>query len=501
VLKERDSLEKQTKRKHVTYQEAYRPQIHFTPERNWMNDPNGMVYYEGEYHLFYQYHPDGLQWGPMHWGHAVSKDMLHWEHLQVALEPDELGMVFSGSAVVDWHDTTGFFNGGHGLVAIYTSAGKQAQQQSIAYSLDKGRTWITYEGNPVIPNLEFKDFRDPKVMWHEETKQWVMVLAAGQEVMLYHSQDLKDWTYVSSFGAGEGAHGGVWECPDVFELPVCGGEKGETRWVLQVDIGDGAVAGGSGGQYFVGHFDGKTFVNESGPGQIRWVDYGSDFYATQSFSDIPNEDGRRIWLAWMSNWKYANEVPTNPWRSAMSIPREVSLKKEENGEIHLIQRPIREIYSLEKDLFVDDSFSISESESKVITSQPDAPLILEVEAAIPKGNIGGLCLFQTDTEQGCVISIDRLNGEAAVDRTGMENSHFHEWFPVKTIAPIQVEGNKVKLTIIVDKGSVEVFADDGKVSITNLVLPKQESGYFISCFSERGEMEVKLEGKRLTSVW
>lgn len=493
------SVIKQNKDKNY-YKEPYRPQFHFTPERNWMNDPNGLVYYEGEYHLFYQYHPGGLQWGPMHWGHAISKDMLHWEHLPVALEPDELGMVFSGSAVVDWHDTTGFFNGGHGLVAIYTSAGEESQQQSIAYSTDKGRTWTTYDGNPVIPNPGIKDFRDPKVLWHDEISKWIMVLAAGQEILFYKSENLKEWTYLSTFGQTEGAHGGVWECPDLFELPVENGGRGETRWVLQVDIGDGAIAGGSGGQYFIGHFDGKNFLNDAQPEKIRWVDFGKDFYATQSFSDIPGNDGRRIWLAWMSNWKYANEVPTEPWRSAMSLPREVTLKKDEADRIHLIQRPIKELDNLVDQTFVDDSYNLALGEKMLLSSHPNTPFLLNVEAHLLPGQIAGINLFDTKEEAATII-FDFRNEELIVDRKGMSNGHFDKDFPAKTVAPLSIEQNKVNLKLIVDRGSIEVFSEDGKVSVTNLVLPKQDKKYEISAFSENEDIKLHLTGKTLKSVW
>ncbi|UCZ53902.1 glycoside hydrolase family 32 protein [Bacillus shivajii] len=494
------SVLKQNKDKNY-YTEAYRPQFHFTPEKNWMNDPNGLVYYEGEYHLFYQYHPDGLKWGPMHWGHAVSKDMLHWEHLPIALKPDELGMVFSGSAVVDWHDTSGFFNGGHGLVAIYTSATEEVQQQSIAYSSDNGRTWTTYEGNPVIPNPGIEDFRDPKVLWHDETSQWIMVLAAGQEIMFYGSPNLKNWTHLSNFGEGEGSHDGVWECPDLFELSIENDSKGETRWVLQVDVQDGANAGGSGGQYFVGQFDGKAFKNEDKPERVRWVDYGKDFYATQSFSDIPKTDGRRIWLAWMSNWQYANEVPTDPWRSAMSLPREVTLQKGEDGDIILIQKPIKEIENLENETFVDKTHRVNKGEEVIITSQPNEPFMLEVEVDISADNTSGIRLFDTKENEAAAITLDRKNAKLTIDRAEMFNGHFHKEFPAKTTAPLPSLAGKVDLQIIVDKGSIEVFLENGKITLTNLVLPKQNSDFVISAFAEKEDVNLHITGKTLKSVW
>jgi len=318
----------------IYYNEKHRPQIHFSPEENWMNDPNGLVYYKGEYHLFYQYHPHSSVWGPMHWGHAVSEDLLHWEHLPIALKPDEyVGMAYSGSAVVDWNDTSGFFGGKSGIVLIYTSTLEEEkgghQQQSIAYSKDKGRTWVKYKDNPVISNKDKEDFRDPKVFWHEETERWIMVLVSGDRVEFHASKNLKEWYYLSEFGENRGTHKGVWECPDLFSLKSSQ-ENIEKIWVLKVDVQKGALAGGSGGQYFIGHFDGERFKEVEHYKENYWLDHGRDFYAAQSWNDLPGEDERRIWLAWMSNWDYANQIPTEKWRSAMSIPREVEFIKEKN---------------------------------------------------------------------------------------------------------------------------------------------------------------------------
>ncbi|PYZ93458.1 levanase [Salipaludibacillus keqinensis] len=482
----------------TNYEEPYRPHLHFTPESQWMNDPNGMVYYEGEYHLFYQYHPDGKEWGPMHWGHAVSEDMLQWKHLPIALEPDDLGMIFSGSAVVDWHDSSGFFGGGHGLVAMYTSADGDFQQQSIAYSLDKGRSWIKYEGNPVIPNPVIKDFRDPKVLWHEPSKKWIMVLAAGQEVMFYTSSNLIEWTYASRFGEGTGAHGGVWECPDLFELQVR--DTDETKWVLQVDIGEGAIAGGSGGQYFLGEFDGEQFVEDPSAEDVLWVDYGKDFYATQSFSDIPAQDGRRIWLAWMSNWQYANQVPTDPWRSAMSLPREVSLKRTVRGNVKLIQQPIREVNDLIMNTLMDETIKLNK-ESSVICKQPERPFIMNFKLKSEELKKVTFSLFHSlnDQKEALTIEVDRK--EVSVNRKEMKHSQFHADFPAETIAPIESEREWVTLQLIVDRGSVEVFVNDGEQTMTNLVLPKQNQPFSIVGSSENNELEVECKGHILKSVW
>ena len=275
----------------------WRPVYHFAPQWGWMNDPNGMVYKDGEYHLFYQYNPYGSRWGNMNWGHAISRDLVSWEHMPVAISPDGLGTIFSGSAVVDKNNTAGF--GAGAIVAFYTQASAR-QMQSIAYSTDNGRTFKKYAGNPVLTG-EVADFRDPKVSWNESTQKWILTLAVGQEVRFYSSPNLKDWTYESNFGEGQGSHGGVWECPDLFELPVAG--TNQKKWVLIVNINPGGPFGGSATQYFVGTFDGHKFVNES-PKATKWMDFGKDHYATVTWSNAPQN--RVIALAWMSNWQYAN---------------------------------------------------------------------------------------------------------------------------------------------------------------------------------------------------
>ena len=337
-----------------TYLERYRPQYHFTPAVNWMNDPNGMVHYDGEWHLFYQYNPFGAKWGHMSWGHAVSPDLVHWQHLPVAIPEVDGVMAFSGSAVVDWENTTGVGRDGRPpLVAIYTGhrTDRPSQSQYLAYSTDRGRTWTRYAGNPVL-DVGSAEFRDPKVMWHAPTRRWVMtvVLATEHTVRFYGSPDLKTWTPLSDFGP-TAATGGVWECPDLFELPV-DGDATDTRWVLIVNLNPGGIAGGSGGQYFVGRFDGTRFVADQDGGGAApaspdprgalWLDHGRDFYAGVTWSDAPKGDGRRVLLGWMNNWQYANDIPTAPWRSAMSVPRALSLTRTPAG-IRLVQTPVREL--------------------------------------------------------------------------------------------------------------------------------------------------------------
>ena len=315
-----------------TYNEPFRPQYHFSPEQGWMNDPNGLVYHNGDYHLFYQYYPHATVWGPMHWGHAVSKDLVTWEHKPIALFPDEKGYIFSGSAVVDTHNTSGFSTTGEPpLVAIFTyfslpkekSGSIETQSQGIAYSLDNGVTWEKYGGNPVLPNPGIKDYRDPKVFWHEPTKKWIMLLVAGDYVKLYSSKNLKKWNFLSDFGKELGSKGGVWECPDLFPLTTT---SGETKWVMVVSIGNGAPNGGSGTQYFVGDFNGTQFTTNQK--EYKWLDWGTDNYAGITYNNTPNNE--RIFIGWMSNWQYALKTPTTPWRSAMTLPRELILEKVNN---------------------------------------------------------------------------------------------------------------------------------------------------------------------------
>ena len=330
------------------YSEKHRPQYHFSPESGWMNDPNGMVYHEGEYHLFYQYYPNGIKWDTMHWGHAVSQDMLHWEHLPIAIYPDELGYIFSGSAVIDHNNTSGLGEDGKApMIAIFTHhnmegerAGRNDYQvQSIAYSLDNGMTFQKYRGNPVVSNPGIKDFRDPKVIWNDIDNQWIMVFAAYDKVRFYTSPNLIDWTFTGTFGI-EGDHR-LWECPDLFPLEVAGSD--ETKWILITSIQKEGPNGGTATSYFVGEWNGETFVGD--PSDQKWLDYGTDNYAMVTWSDIPEIDGRRLGLGWMSNWQYAQEVPTKKWRSAMTLPRELKLTKYDDT-YEVISIPVKEIESL-----------------------------------------------------------------------------------------------------------------------------------------------------------
>ncbi|MFO3787537.1 glycoside hydrolase family 32 protein [Bacillus mojavensis] len=484
------------------YDEDYRPQYHFTPEANWMNDPNGMVYYAGEYHLFYQHHPYGLQWGPMHWGHAVSKDLVHWKHLPIALSPDEKGTIFSGSAVVDWNNTSGFQTGKEKpLVSIYTQDHEDGQVQSIAYSNDKGRTWTKYSGNPVIPNPGKKDFRDPKVFWYEKDKKWVMVLAAGDRILIYTSKNLKQWTYASEFGQGQGSHGGVWECPDLFELPVDGNPK-QKKWVMQVSVGNGAVSGGSGMQYFVGSFDGTTFKNENPPDKVLWTDYGKDFYAAVSWSDTPSSDGRRLWLGWMSNWQYANDVPTSPWRSAMTIPREVKLKAFSKG-VGVIQTPVTELQSIRGASHKWKNKSISPESSNVLAGLSGDAYEMNAEFQVNPGSASEFGFkVRTGRHQYTKVGYHQKSGKLFVDRSQSGNVTFNPTFNTgKQAAPLKPVNGKIKMRIFVDRSSVEVFGNDGQQVLTDIILPDRSSKG-LELYAVNGRVKVNsLTIHPLNKVW
>lgn len=621
-----------------TYSEPFRPQYHFTPQKNWMNDPNGLVYYEGEYHLFYQYNPLGNQWGHMSWGHAVSPDMVHWKHLPLALPEADGVMIFSGSAVIDWNNSSGFGKDGKPpMVAIYTGCranGDGIQFECIAYSNDKGRTWTKYAGNPVI-DRHSKDFRDPKVQWYEPTKSWVMTvsLSAEHKVCFYGSKDLKHWTLLSEFGPANGT-AGVWECPDLFQVPVQGTD--EKRWVLAVNMNPGSIAGGSGGQYFVGQFDGKQFTADPGsllpptpafapegqviadfegkdygdwkttgeafgPGPAHgrlgdqnpvdgyighglvnsfyhgdattgtltspefeiahpylnfligggsqketrmdllvdgkvvrtasgndaerlvwkswnvgefknqkavlqivdnatggwghinvdqimladeparaasesalWFDYGPDYYAAVSWSDIPKSDGRRLWLGWMSNWQYGQEVPTSPWRSAMSTPREVGLRQTAEG-IRLVQKPAREMESLRGQHFKFKGGDLAEANAWLAKNHIQGDqLEIEGEFDAQSAGVEGIKLLKGAGEE-TDIGLDRDKGTVFVDRTHSGIVGFNPKFSGKYEAPLATRDGKVKLHIFVDACSVEVFVNDGEKVFTVLVYPSADS--------------------------
>ena len=458
--------------------EKFRPTYHFSPLYGWMNDPNGMVYKDGEYHLFYQHNPYGSKWGNMHWGHAISKDLINWEHRPDAITPDALGTIFSGSAVVDTDNTAGF--GAGAIVAIYTQ-NSDRQVQSIAYSTDNGRSFTKYENNPVLTS-DARDFRDPKVFWHKETQRWIMLLAVGQEMQIFSSSNLKDWVFESSFGEGQGAHGGVWECPDLFELPVDG--TNEKKWVLLCNLNPGGPFGGSATQYFVGTFNGKEFVNES-PSKTKWMDWGKDHYATVTWSDAP--DNRRIAIAWMSNWQYANDVPTSQYRSPNSVPRDLSLFTVD-GETYLQSAPSPELLKL-RDISQKRSFKVNGTRTiKDMIAGNEGAYEIELTIENQYADVIGFHLYNDKGEE-VDMQYDMKEKKFSMDRCKSGDVGFNENFPMLTWTAIESGKDELKLRLFVDKSSVEAFGDGGRFVMTNQVFPSEPYTH-IDFYSKGGAYKV-----------
>ena len=420
--------------------EQYRPLYHHTPAYGWMNDPNGMFFKDGVWHLYFQHNPYGSQWENMTWGHSTSTDLIHWTFQGDPVQPDAWGSIFSGSSVVDKNNTAGF--GENAIVALYTSAGEN-QTQSMAYSTDNGKTFTKYDGNPIITS-NVPDFRDPHIFWNEDIKKWNMILAAGQQMNIYSSDNLKDWKFESSFGAEYGSHGGVWECPDLMKMKVRGTDK--EKWMLVCNINPGGPSGGSATQYFVGDFDGHKFTCESKPEVTKWMDYGKDHYATVTFDNAPN--GRHVALAWMSNWQYANQVPTLQYRSANSIPRDLGLF-EYKGNTYCSVTPSEEITAAR-----------SKKPSKSLSEACEMVVNLKGDATITLSNSKG---------EKVVMTYKAKDETFSMDRTLSGKTDFSSDFAAITTAPVY--GKMNKLRIFIDKSSIEVFDNDGKMAMTNLVFP------------------------------
>ena len=424
----------------TTNREQYRPLYHHTPAYGWMNDPNGMFFKDGVWHLYFQHNPYGSQWENMTWGHSTSTDLIHWTFQGDPIQPDAWGVIFSGSSVVDKNNTAGF--GENAIVALYTSAGEN-QTQSMAYSTDNGKTFTKYDGNPIITS-NVPDFRDPHMFWNEDIKKWNMILAAGQQMNIYSSDNLKDWKFESSFGAEYGSHGGVWECPDLMKMKVRGTDK--EKWMLVCNINPGCPFGGSATQYFVGDFDGHKFTCESKPEVTKWMDYGKDHYATVTFDNAPN--GRHVALAWMSNWQYANQVPTMQYRSANSIPRDLGLF-EYKGNTYCSVTPSEEITAAR-----------SKKPSKSLSEACEMVVNLKGDATITLSNSKG---------EKVVMTYKAKDETFSMDRTLSGKTDFSSDFAAITTAPVY--GKMNKLRIFIDKSSIEVFDNDGKMAMTNLVFP------------------------------
>lgn len=448
-----------------------RPMIHFSPEQGWMNDPNGMFYFDGEYHLFFQYTPGEISHpGPKHWGHAVSKDLVHWQHLPIALFPDSLGEIWSGSAVVDWGNTSNQQVGEKPVVvAIFTQYDDGLQQQSIAFSNDRGRSWEKYAGNPVIPNPGLNDFRDPKVFWHEGTCRWIMVLAAGDRVMIYTSHNLIDWKYASEFGALEGSHSGVWECPDLFPLSIRNHPEQE-RWVLLVSIGSGAPNGGSGTQYFMGDFNGENFTNHNPASNINWVDYGKDNYAGVTFSGVQN---RRIFIGWMNNWYYAYEIPTQPWRGTMTFPRELGLVYHQGNTPMLVSSPVPELRILrEKHTRITNQFLENEERQTILNGLNGSPVEIEIAIQIETAQRINF-VINFGNHESVYVGYDVLAGKLYIDRRESGLVDFKPSFGDQIHgAPLGLEDSNLTLRMVIDASSIELFANEGCVVMTDLLFPR-----------------------------
>jgi fructan beta-fructosidase len=479
------------------YHEIHRPQFHFSPQKNWVNDPNGMVYHKGVYHLFFQYFPNGTVWGPMHWGHATSKDMIHWQQQPIALYPDSLGYIFSGSAVVDKNNTSGFGkNGQSPLIAIFThhdpvgekEKRNNIENQSLAYSLDDGKTWLKYNGNPVLKNPGITDFRDPKVMWYEPQKKWIMTLATKDRITFYSSPNLKAWTKESEYGKELGAHGGVWECPDLFYL----NDNGKKVWVLIVNINPGGPNGGSATQYFTGDFDGKVFTPYDT--LTRWIDYGPDEYAGITWS---NTGERKIFLGWMSNWQYANVVPTKSWRSAMTIPRELSIKHAGNEQL-IVSTPVSELNSIQsvplsfQNIQVAESFNLTKRTGNLTATS-------RINLNLEKLNDFSVVL-SNDIGEKLTVGFDKKNNRLYIDRTRSGKVDFEKNFAGKHSVPRFLKMDQMNLTLFIDVSSIELFADNGLSVMTEIFFPNKPYNH-IDIESPDGILIKKLDYIALKSIW
>ncbi|MBD5369755.1 MAG: DUF4980 domain-containing protein [Bacteroides sp.] len=445
--------------------EKYRPAYHHTPLYGWMNDPNGMFYKDGLWHLYYQWNPYGSKWENMSWGHSTSKDLIHWDAQEPVLYGDALGAVFSGSSVVDHDNTAGF--GNDAVIALFTSAGA-SQVQSMAHSEDDGMTFRRYEGNPVIAYE--RESRDPNMFWDAENHRWVLLLASAldHEMLIFTSPDLKEWSLTSKFGHGYGAQDGVWECPDLMYLPVIGTD--DHKWVLICNINPGGPAGGSGTQYFVGDFDGTTFKCDSEASVTKWIDYGKDYYAAVSFSNAPAD--RKTLLGWMSNWEYANDVPTRQFRSANSLPRELAVFKGTDGEYYVASVPSPEVDALRGKGTALKGGQLSASARKfALPTANDGICEISFEVELKKGATAEVTLYNAQGEK-VAMTLDADKDTFSMDRRESGKVDFSQQFPAVTVAPAHNGTGHYSVRLFIDRSSVEAFAADGHFAMTNLVFPE-----------------------------
>ena len=483
------------------FKEPYRPQFHFTPTEMWMNDPNGLVYNDGIYHLFYQYYPEDIIWGPMHWGHATSKDLVYWEHKPIALFPDENGYIFSGSAVMDKNNTSGLGTlDNPPLVAIFTyhninkekDGSNDFQTQGIAYSLDNGESWTKYQDNPVLGNEGIRDFRDPKVFWHEATQSWILVLVAGDHAKIYRSADLISWTYQSEFGKESGAHGGVWECPDLFPLKVS--DSGKEKWVLIISINPGAPNGGSGTQYFIGEFDGTTFTSTQK--EEKWIDWGTDNYAGITYNNEPNN--QRIFIGWMSNWAYARDTPTKEWRSAMTVPRNLSLIKV-GKSYELANYPLEDFGTVFKSEFKKDlELAAGESETVAFDNYNQS------EIRFKTTNRNFEFSFNNSLGEELVLTLEGDQELFLLDRTKSGKTEFKEDFAksVQKMPITNMPEGEFEVRILMDWSSIEVFINNGQYVMTSQIFPNESYTNLLFRNSSSSVLTINaLEVNRAESIW
>ncbi|WP_188699128.1 glycoside hydrolase family 32 protein [Bowmanella pacifica] len=487
------------------YQEPYRPQWHFSPPSGWMNDPNGLVYHQGEYHLFYQFYPNDTRWGPMHWGHAISRDLVHWEHQPVALTPDDKGYIFSGSIVADTHNTSGLGkDGAIPLVALFTyhdpnAAAKNTrnhESQGLAFSLDNGRSWQKYADNPVIPNPgDTQDFRDPKVFWHAPSQHWIMGLSVTDHVQFWRSKNLIDWQYQSSFGKGLGAHGGVWECPDLLPFTLPG--SNQTHWALLLNLNPGGPQGGSGIQYFVGDFDGKTFTldpefaNTLQHKEAVWLDHGADNYAGVTWSGV--KDGRTLFIGWMSNWLYGQELPTHPWRSSMTMPRTLEMIRTAEG-LRLKSQPVAELETLRQPLAFTER-----TEADRLTLQSNADIMQsEWLFEFRLADQAPALALTFSNESGEKLQLGMDDGQFYIDRSQAGRSDFSDTFAARHLAPLTLSDKSLSLRLFLDQSAVEVFVNDGQLSMTERVFPTRP---YTAVHISGNATLIRKQGYKLTSIW
>ena len=486
--------------------EAFRPQTHFSPRNGWMNDPNGLVYFQDEYHLFFQHAPEGFLTSGMHWGHAVSRDLVHWDELPIALYPDaELGNVYSGSAVVDRNNTSGLCQDAESgddscLVLLFTHSGGKVggQKQSLAYSLDKGRSWIPYPQNPVLlPPEGQKDFRDPKVFWHDATSRWIMALAAKDQISFYHSPNLRQWTFLSDFIKDAADETGMWECPDLFKLATAETPPQE-KWVMVVSVFSGGPQGGSGVRYFIGNFDGQSFQSETPPATPLWLDAGSDFYAWQSWSEAP--EGKRLGIAWMNNWSYALGIKTEPWQGAMTTPRELVLREFPGLGLRVVQQAASGLDTLRGESLLSESNQSVDGETEWLRVGWEKPLEIRLTLDPGQSQTAGI-VFSAGSDSRLSLGYDRTSQRLFLERNATKAVKLPDSFAARYETALEPVQDRIILRILKDRSAIEIFSDDGRLAMTEQVFPDSATDT-LSLFAHGGiAVFENVDVRALHSIW